>query len=274
MKRIPKQPENHSSAQCPDYGNWVPTSFLKSGYIVLAALFASAVFCTFVWKNRIASYLFLLAFLTWLAMCLYMRACSKAFSFEGETKVMKKIHHFVVSKLPWDGNGRLLDIGCGSGALTICCAKAFPDAQITGIDYWGKEWDYAKAQCERNARIEGVKPIVFQKGDAAKLAFRDEAFDAAVSNFVFHEVKTEPDKRKVVKEALRVVKKGGAFAFHDLFEQKLLYGDMEAFINQLKAEGITEIHYEPHTEKQPFIPGFVTIAPWMLHGLGILYGIK
>lgn len=262
------------SSRQPDYGNWVPASFLKSGYAVCAALFAAALFCTFVWKNRIASLLFLLVFLAALAMCLYMQACRNAFSFEGKTNVMGKVHRFLVGKLPWDGNGTLLDIGCGSGALTICCAKAFPQAVITGIDYWGKEWDYARSQCEENMRIEGVKPITFLKGDAASLSFDEESFDAVISNFVFHEVKTEPDKRKVVREALRVLKKGGAFAFHDLFEQRQLYGDMEEFIRQLQSEGITEIHYEPNTEKQPFIPGFVTAAPWMLHGLGLLYGIK
>ena len=53
--------------------------------------------------------------------------------------------------------------------------------------------------------------------------FPDETFDAAVSNFVFHEVRTAKDKRDVVKEALRVVKKGGAFSFQDMFSQKALY---------------------------------------------------
>lgn len=258
----------------PDYGNWVPSSFMKGGYTVSAALLAAAALCTFVWHNRIASILFLLLFLAMLAMCLYMQACRSAFSFEGKRNVMGQIHQFLLNRLSWDGKGTLLDIGCGSGALTIRCAKKFPDADITGVDYWGREWDYAREQCEKNARLEGVKPITFQKGDAAKLPYTTESFDAVVSNFVFHEVKTEPDKRKVIREALRVLKKGGAFAFHDLFAQKQLYGDMEELIQELKAEGITEIHYEPNTEKQDFIPGFVTWAPWMLHGLGILYGVK
>lgn len=77
---------------------------------------------------------------------------------------------------------------------------------------------HMEEQCETNARLEGVwERIVFQKGDAAKLDFPDESFDGAVSKFVFHEVRRQPDKRLVVREALRVVKKGGAFAFHDLF---------------------------------------------------------
>lgn len=260
--------------QKPNYGNWVPASFLKSGYTVSGAFLAAAVLCILLLHNRILSVLFLFFFLLSLGMCLYMHACYNAFSFGGSRQIMRKIHHFLLTKLDWDGKGTLLDIGCGSGALTILCAKTWPKAVITGIDYWGKEWDYAREQCEQNARLEGVQPIVFQKGDAAKLPFDDETFDAVVSNFVFHEVKTEPDKRKLVREALRVVKKGGAFAFHDLFAQKQLYGSMEELVQELEAEGISEIHYESNTENQDFIPKFVTAAPWMLHGLGVLYGVK
>ena len=115
--------------------------------------------------------------------------------------------------------------------------------------------------------------LTFCKGDAAALEFPDGAFDAAVSNFVFHEVRTQPDKRKVVREALRVVKKGGSFTFQDLFSQEKLYGNMGEFIEELKKEGIGEIHYIPFVERQGFIPGFVQ-APWMLHGIGLIYGKK
>ena len=174
-----------------------------------------------------------------------------------------------------DGKGSLLDIGCGAAALTVRCAKAFPEAEITAIDYWGAEWNYAKEQCEKNARAEGVADrISFQKGDAAKMEFADGTFDAAVSNLVFHEVRSAKDKRDVVKEALRVVKKGGVFSFQDMFSQKALYGDMDQFLRELREEGISEVHYIGNLEKKlDFIPGFVT-TPWMISGMGILYGKK
>ena len=84
----------------------------------------------------------------------------------------------------------------------------------------------------------------------------------------------QPGKKDVVKEALRVVKKGGAFSFQDMFSQKALYGDMDEFVRILKAEGISEVHYIGNLEKKlEFIPGFVT-TPWMIRGMGILYGKK
>jgi len=55
-----------------------------------------------------------------------------------------------------------------------------------------------------------------------------------VSNLVFHEVKDTEDKRLVVKEALRVVKKGGDFAFQDLFHEEKIYGDIDDLSMRLK----------------------------------------
>jgi len=81
------------------------------------------------------------------------------------------------------------------------------------------------------------------------------------------------DGNGTLLDILRVVKKGGSFAFQDMFEQKALYGDMDAFIKELKSEGITEVHYIGNVEKEEFIPDFVT-APWMIKGVGLIYGKK
>lgn len=263
---------NHQISTQANYGNWIPKSMLLRGWGITALFLVTFILSHLFAAPTIFTILLLILCISAALMCAYMQFCHHAFSFSGGN-VMGQIHNFLLKHLNWDGNGMLLDIGCGSAALTIRCAKAFPRARITGIDYWGKEWNYAKQQCEENAALEQVTPITFLQGDAATLPFDDESFDAAVSNFVFHEVKTQSDKRLVVREALRVVKKGGAFAFHDLFEQKSLYGDMKDFLAELKAEGFTEVYYESHTEQTDFIPWYVK-APWLLSGLGIIYGVK
>jgi len=113
-------------------------------------------------------------------------------------------------------------------------AKRFPAARVPGIDYWAGKWEYSRAVCERNATIEGVADRVnFQKASASALPFEAGSFDAAVSNLVFHEVSDTNDKREVIKEALRVVRKGGAFAFQDLF-RKRVYGDIEGLLEAVK----------------------------------------
>lgn len=257
-----------------NYGNWVPEKALYMLFGAAVVLGAIAVIVQVVLSRPVitaaAGVLCVLA----LIMAVYMLICHETFAF-GKGNMMAGVHEHLVEHLDWNGEGRLLDIGCGAAALTVRCAKAFPKAQITAMDYWGAEWNYAKEQCEKNAQIEGVADRTsFQKGDAAKLDFPDESFDAAVSNFVFHEVRTAKDKRDVVREALRIVKKGGVFSFQDMFSQKALYGDMEQFVRELKAEGISEVHYIGNLEKKlDFIPGVVT-TPWMISGMGIIYGKK
>ena len=223
-----------------NYGNWVPEKalYMLFGAVIVLGVIAVAVQVALS-EMVIAIIVGVLCILT-LVMAIYMLICHEAFAF-GKGNMMAGVHEHLIKHLDWDGEGKLLDIGCGAAALTVHCAKAFPKAQITAMDYWGVEWNYAKEQCEKNAKIEGVADhIAFQKGDAAKLDFPDETFDAVVSNFVFHEVRTAKDKRDVVKEALRVLKKGGVFSFQDMFSQKALYGDMEEFVRILKEEGIDD----------------------------------
>ena len=125
-------------------------------------------------------------------------------------------------------------------------AKKHPGAQVVGVDVWGGMWEYSKAICEQNARAEKVDGRVsFQKADAAKLPFEDGSFDAAVSILVFHNVRGAKDKRDVVKEALRVVKKGGRFAFSDGFTVKHNYHwDANELISTLESWGIDMVDLE------------------------------
>lgn len=257
-----------------NYGNWVPEKALYMLFGAAVLLGVIAVLAQTVLDKPVVTAVSGVLCVVALVMAVYMLICHETFAF-GKGNMMAGVHEHLVEHLDWNGEGRLLDIGCGAAALTVRCAKAFPKAQITAMDYWGAEWNYAKEQCEKNAQIEGVADrTYFQKGDAAKLDFPDESFDAAVSNFVFHEVRTAKDKRDVVREALRIVKKGGVFSFQDMFSQKALYGDMEQFVRELKAEGISEVHYIGNLEKKlDFIPGFVT-TPWMISGMGIIYGKK
>lgn len=260
--------------QKTNYGNWVPEKMLTLCYVGAAVFAVAAGVTGLALHLAVPTWVLGILALICLIYGIYMHACHELFAF-GKGNMMANVHQHLVDHLDWDGEGTLLDIGCGAAALTIRCAKAFPHAVLTGMDYWGAEWNYAKEQCESNAKAEGVAGrITFQKGDAAHLDYPDETFDAAVSNFVFHEVRSAKNKRDVVKEALRVVKKGGVFSFQDMFSQKALYGDMEEFVEELKKEGITEVHYIGNLEKKlDFIPGYAT-TPWMISGMGILYGRK
>ena len=107
-----------------------------------------------------------------------------------------------------------------------------------GIDYWGEQWEYSKKVCEKNAEIEGVaERVTFQKASAAALPFDGDSMDVVVSNLVFYEVGGVKDKKELIREALRVVKKGGKFVLQDLFLWKQIYGEPDELIETVRSWG-------------------------------------
>ncbi|MCK4732097.1 MAG: class I SAM-dependent methyltransferase, partial [Methanophagales archaeon] len=185
-----------------DYGNWVPKKMLwillGIVLVLVAGSFLPVPFVVQIILWIIAAFFIFLFF--YLSCAYYLFA-------KNDNELQHNIHHAMIDKLSWNGEGKALDIGTGSGACAIKVAKKFPNSKVTGIDYWGKAWNYSLKVCENNAATEGVgERTNFQKASAADLPFDDGEFDAAVSNFVFHEVRDAKDKREVVQEALRVVK--------------------------------------------------------------------
>lgn len=231
----------------PDYKNWVP-KILIGGMMAATAVLAIAllVFGVFgvgvegAWRV-VLSVVLAVAFI---ACAKYLEWCIHAyqtFSYDGERKLSKQIVEGTAKYVTLPDGGYGLDVGCGSGALTIACAKRNPQGTMVGVDRWGKEYAaFNKPLCERNAEAEGVSNVSFARGDANHLEFEDENFDAVTSNYVYHNI-TGADKQKLLLETLRVLKKGGVFAIHDLMSPAR-YGDMAAFAQKLKALGYEDVH--------------------------------
>ena len=229
--------------QQADYKNWLPEWLCPMGAAgcgVCAAALASALKkqrkqgvgkrCSIVAG---VAMLVMTALTTWAALLTH------AFSYRNEKGVARRILAGVSTqvKLPDGGSG--LDVGCGSGALTIACAKQNPQARMVGVDLWGKNYAYSREVCENNARLEGVDNVTFRAGDARQLDFPDESFDAVASNFVYHNIPAA-DHQALLLETLRVLKKGGVFVIHDIMPRSK-YGDMDAFAAQLRVLGYEEV---------------------------------
>ncbi|MBN1375358.1 MAG: class I SAM-dependent methyltransferase [Dehalococcoidia bacterium] len=245
-----------------EYGNWVSRRLI---YVPLGMI----VICL---GLSFISLFFLIGTAIFTIIMAYFIYAYYQFSARGDD-IQSRVLELIMGKIDWDGNGEAIDIGCGNGALAINVAKNFPDAAVTGIDYWGAQWDYARDKCIKNAEAEGVADrIVFQKASASKLPFGDGKFDLAVSNFVFHEVDDTKDKKEVVKEALRVVKKGGRFVFQDLFLVKSIYGGPDELVKTIRSWGIENVEFI-NTSNEDFIPAALKL-PFMLGAIGIICGTK
>ncbi len=271
------KPEGALPPAVPDYANWMPKEMVYGSALGTAALFTTALsvskkaFQKDSALGKMAGGLLTAAAVGSGVFTLYCAAARKAFSYDGERKLSKQIvdrvADFVV--LPEGGTG--LDVGCGSGALTIACAKRNPHASMVGIDYWGPEYkEFSKELCERNAEAEGVKNVRFEKGNAVKLDFADETFDAVTSNYVYHNI-LGVNRQELLLETLRVLKKGGYFAIHDLME-KSRYGDMQAFVERLKAEGYEQVFLVDTTGR--FFRNSAEAKLLMLGSSTLLFGKK
>jgi SAM-dependent methyltransferase len=253
---------NDEQLSKPDYGNWVPKNILYTFGIFGLIMVVLALFILFLWIG-------VAFFFGGFAYFAYAR---HKFSPRGGD-VQAKIRELVLDNLEWDGDGQAIDIGCGNAPLTILLAQKYPAAYVSGVDYWGGQWEYSQEVCERNAASEGVADRVsFQKGSASKLPFDSEYFDAAVSNLVFHEVRDARDKVDVIQEALRVVKKGGKFSFQDLFGMKQVYRPIDDLLAEIRSWGVEEVVYID-TRQSAFIPRLLRLS-FMVGAIGIICGTK
>jgi ubiquinone/menaquinone biosynthesis C-methylase UbiE len=112
--------------------------------------------------------------------------------------------------------------------------------------------------------------VEFVKGNALKLDFPDESFDAVTSNYVYHNI-SSINRQELILETLRPLKKGGKFAIHDIFS-KGKYGDMRVFIKTLKDMGYDNVCFVDTTDGT-----FMTKKEAMMYSLShsaILYGTK
>ena len=261
----------------PDYKNWVPKGMIYgfiAATVVSAALFFGLLILLKDSSQTLRIVVGIVTGLIFFACVMMVKWCLVAynkFSYNGIRKLSKQIVEGTAwyATLPKDGTG--LDVGCGSGALTIACAKRNPQARFIGIDRWGKEYaSFSKDLCESNSVAEGVSNTEFRKGDATKLDFPDETFDAVVSNYVYHNIGGY-DKQALLRETLRVLKKGGTFAIHDIMS-KGRYGDMQKFVSELKAEGYEDVQLIP-TDNGVFMSR-LEATRLMLRGSTLLVGKK
>lgn len=98
---------------------------------------------------------------------------------------------------------RVLDLGCGTGTLTLLLKARCPEADVVGLDGDGDILERARAK----AQAVGIE-VTWHRGDAAEPPFDPGSFDRIVSSLFFHHLRTE-DKRRAFASARRLLRPGG-----------------------------------------------------------------
>lgn len=230
-----------------DYKNWMPKRLLvaKIGEtlvsLILFVIFGASDLVLQGRPRLICGIILGLVCLILLFLTVWLSILYKSFDYKGKRKLAKVMIEGTAGYVKIQDGGVGLDVGCGSGALTIACAKKNPGAIMVGCDIWSGPYksEFSKKLCQDNAMAEGVANVRFEEGNAVNLPFEDESFDAVTSNYVYHNI-VGKNKQKLLLETFRVLKKGGVFVIHDLMS-KSRYGDMNKFIEKLKKDGYQDV---------------------------------
>ncbi|MBQ9041396.1 MAG: methyltransferase domain-containing protein [Eggerthellaceae bacterium] len=255
----------------PNYENWVPRYMAAGSAAGAAGLAAAASIAGRLRAPKALTAGLAVAAAGCGAFAAWASFARKHFAFDAGGSTSRRIVEGVASYVDVADGGTCLDVGCGSGALSIAVAKRNPGANVVGVDRWGAEYaSFSQGLCERNAAAEGATNVTFQEGDARELPFPDETFDTVCSNYVYHNI-TGADRQVLLRETLRCLRKGGAFAIHDLME-RFRFGDMQAFCEALRAEGYEDVRLVP-TADGLFMERAEAL-PLMLAGSCLLVGKK
>lgn len=93
----------------------------------------------------------------------------------------------------------VLDLGCGTGTLSILIKQAHPKVKVVGLDGDGAVLDRAASKARR-AKAD----VTFGRGLSFELPYPPDSFQKVVSTLFFHHLCSE-DKKRTLEEVYRVL---------------------------------------------------------------------
>lgn len=132
----------------------------------------------------------------------------------------------IIELLELKGNERILDVGCGTGTLSIEIAGKLSgmggNPLVAGLDAAPKMIQAARRKSEE------IKAVRFDLGIAEALPYEDAYFDRVVSGFFFHHINFALKKRSL-NEMSRVLKNNGTALIIDVDVPENLFGRLCAW---------------------------------------------
>jgi ubiquinone/menaquinone biosynthesis C-methylase UbiE len=121
----------------------------------------------------------------------------------------------ILKDLNYQAEEKLLEIGCGAGAVLGILGQTFPGLKLAGIDLEQKQIDYAQNHLNRL----NLSAADLRVGDATKLPWQDNCFDRLYAIWFLEHL---PNPLQVLQEAKRVLKPGGTITVTETDYRTLL----------------------------------------------------
>jgi ubiquinone/menaquinone biosynthesis C-methylase UbiE len=145
---------------------------------------------------------------------------------------------------------QVLDLGCGTGTLTLGLKHFYPVATITGLDI-----DPAiLAIAQRKASTE---PIYWTCAAATRLPYLEHSFDRVVTSLMLHHLPTDA-KQRALSEVYRVLRPNGQLHVLDFGPPRSAYGRSSALLLRYFEE--VADNFDGHLETLFTATGFTTIC--------------
>jgi arsenite methyltransferase len=116
------------------------------------------------------------------------------------------------------GDERVLDMGCGRGAVLVLVARRLDTGRAVGLDLWRgiDQSGNSSVATRANAQAEGVADrIDLRTGDMTAMQFGDGDFNLVMASMGLHNVPNAEHRAAAVDEAARVLRPGGRLAIVD-----------------------------------------------------------
>ncbi len=154
------------------------------------------------------------------------------FSRRGKFEVWARL----LTEIGLRGDERVLDLGCGRGAVLLMAAKLVPRGSAVGVDIWRADQTGNCMQATlANADAEGVADRVeLHTRDMTDLRLPSQSFDLVVSNLAIHNLPDNDARRSAIDEAVRVLRPGGHVVIADL-------GFTRLYATRLEQRGMADV---------------------------------
>lgn len=150
----------------------------------------------------------------------------------------------LVDDAPIDNETSVLDIGCGTGSVTISAARA--GGNVTGVDITPSLLEQAR----ENAEIAGYPDVRWERADAASMPFPRDEFAVTLSN-LGHMYGDPPTA--TTEEIVRVTAPGGHVGFTAWTPSSIYPTMAQTFLPYLPEEAVPDISHPPFLWGEPSI---------------------